>query len=212
MVTYRYPYIAREGWPVIAFVFTLALLLSINHIVIVALLCWVLCVVVIMMYRDPLRRTPASPLAIVAPVDGKVISLDTRYDPYTKREALHIVIKMSILDVFSIHSLSEGKVMQQWHGTKSGMQTGQGLSKNSFAQWLQTDEKDDVVISVNQHYPFQHSRCYLQSGERVGQGQRFGIIPLGATIDVYLPINSKVDIQVGQAVIAGTTIISTLVH
>jgi len=55
-------------------------------------------------------------------------------------------------------------------------------------------------------------RCYVHSGERIGQGQRCGIVPFGALVDVYVPLNSKVDIKVGDHVRAGSDTLATLVH
>jgi phosphatidylserine decarboxylase len=56
------------------------------------------------------------------------------------------------------------------------------------------------------------SHIYLNSGERIGQGQRCGYLCFGGVIDLFLPIESKVFVEVGQFVDSGSTILAELIH
>ena len=53
---------------------------------------------------------------------------------------------------------------------------------------------------------------YLHSGERVGQGQRCGYFYFGGVIDVFLPLESKVQVEVGQYVQSGSSVLAQLIH
>jgi phosphatidylserine decarboxylase len=54
--------------------------------------------------------------------------------------------------------------------------------------------------------------CYVRVGERVGQGQRCGHVPMGGVVEVYLPPNSRVLVTPGSQLKAGSDVIATLVH
>jgi phosphatidylserine decarboxylase len=53
---------------------------------------------------------------------------------------------------------------------------------------------------------------YLHSGERVGQGQRCGYFYFGGVVDVFMPIQSKVQVEVGQYVEYGSTVLAQIIH
>lgn len=168
------------------------------------------------LFRDPSRRIPPVPLGIVAPVDGQVKVVEMRHDPYTGRDSLYIAIAMSWLDIFRVRSPMEGKVQKQWFATPQVEGAGkpaQGTREPQlYAQWIQSDEGDDVVVAVHPYTKVHLMRCYSHSGERIGQGQICGFIPFGAFCELYLPANSRLEVQTGQAVLAGSDIVAHLVH
>ena len=82
----------------------------------------------------------------------------------------------------------------------------------TFAQWIQSDEGDDVVLIVESGLLNSRPQCYAHSGERIGQGQRCGYIRFGAPVHVLIPSSSRISVAVGDQVNAGSDIIATLVH
>lgn len=216
MLAYRYPLIAREGWLWIAVVATVAILVQIAFGS-SALPLWLLLLLLLFLFRDPARKVPASPLGIVSPVDGKVVAVEAAHDGYLDREAIYISIKMHFTSVYSAHSPMEGKIMQQWLGVPRRIeaveQAGRaGREVRTYAQWIQSDEADDVVLVMEASSLTSRPQCYAHSGERIGQGQRCGFIRFGAQVDVLLPANSRTSVAVGDNVQAGTSILATLVH
>ena len=173
---------------------------------------WCFVIAVFFMYRDPNRPTPSAPLGLISPCDGKIISIQNRLDPFLKRESICISIKMNWYGVYVLRSVTEGKIMQHWvheHSEKHDPEFGQD---SQHAIWVQTDEKDDVVISIHAGGRYRSMHCYSATGERVGQGKRCGFIPLGARIDVLLPTGIRVKMQEGDFVKGGLDIIGELVH
>jgi phosphatidylserine decarboxylase len=81
-----------------------------------------------------------------------------------------------------------------------------------FAQWIQSDEQDNVVMAVKSAAGLLKPRCYSHSGDRIGQGQRCGIIPFHAVVQVSVPVNSRLEVKVGDHVRSGTDTLATLVH
>lgn len=216
-LTYRYPLIAREGWTWIAVAIASALIVYLLYGPVSAPL-WLLVLVLLFLFRDPARKVPAVPLGIVSPVDGNVVAIDTVDDAYLDRQALRIRIRMGFTSVYSAHSPLEGKVLQQWLGAPgraadandtAGAADGKYVQ---YAQWIQSDEQDDVVMVIETSLRSPRPRCYVQSGERIGQGQRCGFIRFGSQVDVLIPLESRVAVTVGDAVLAGSDIIATLVH
>lgn len=158
----------------------------------------------IWLYRDPDRRISSRPLAIVSPVDGKVVSVEATRDRFLKRDALHIAIDMSVGGAFSLRSVTEGRIMQIWQE-----QNGHG---HCLAIWVQTDEQNDTVLVLRPGRWLKRLSYQLACGDRIGHGQRFGHILFGNRIDVYLPASSRSTIAIGQDVKAGCDGIAELMH
>ena len=222
MLAYHYPLIAREGWVWIALSIIVAGTAYVNVDVFSAPL-WVLAIFLIFLFRDPHRKIPALPLGIVCPVDGKIISIENVNDGYLNRSAICISIKMGFTSVYSAHSPMEGKIMEKWLETPrkiAPVSTVATTVNNSepdnyavtYAQWIQSDEKDDVVLVIESNTFLPRPNCYAQSGERIGQGQRCGFLRFGTQVDVLVPIKTRIEVNVGDKVFAGEDVIATLVR
>lgn len=214
MLTYRYPIIAREGWWLLAVLVAIAAFFTWRFEG-VGLVAWLPVMVLLFLLRDPARKVPASPLGIVSPVDGHITAIEPVYDGYAERDAMCIRIRMGLTDTYSVYSPTEGKVINQW--MRSARLIGDNkhqvlTSGKAFAQWTQTDEGDDVVLVMDAKPLVSRPRCYVHSGERVGQGQRCGFVPLGTEVALLLPANVRLNAAVGDAVVAGEQILATLVR
>ena len=54
--------------------------------------------------------------------------------------------------------------------------------------------------------------CWLQEGDQVGRGQRLGLICFGSRLDVYLPLETRLKVKLGDRVRAGTSILAELTN
>ncbi len=178
-----------------------------------ALPAWLLVLVLLWLFREPSRAIPAAPLAVVSPADGDIAAVEPVKDPYLNREAVRISILMDLRSVFSTRSPIEGKVVQVWYKPGGALPPShEAASQNQhIALWIKTDEGDDVVL-VLFAAPLRRPTCYATTGTRLGQGQRCGFIPFGSRVDVLLPANVRVAVKPGERVLAGSSIIATLVH
>jgi phosphatidylserine decarboxylase len=214
MLTYRYPIIAREGWWLLALVAAIAGEIT-WRFGYAGLIAWIPVIFLLFLFRDPARKVPAVPLGIVSPVDGRITAIEPVYDGYVARDAICIRIRMGFTDVYSVHSAVEGKVIKQW--LRGPRLIGENkhqvfTSGKSFAQWIQTDEADDVVMVIDAKSRISRPRCYVHSGERVGQGQRCGFIPFGIQVELLLPTNARIAANVGDVVSAGEKVLATFVR
>lgn len=203
MAANRYPLIAREGWPSIGLLGALAVVVLVQFGWAWSMPLWIVVGVLLFLFRDPSRQVPSTPMAVVSPADGEVRAIETVTDPYLDREAQRVTIHMGNLGVFSTRAPTEGKMLEPKRASDPNLPHG---------VWLQTDEGEDLVIVMNRGPLRNAPRCYVRFGERVGQGQRCGFITLGSDIDVYLPTSSRVKVQPGDRVHAGSDVIAMLVH
>jgi phosphatidylserine decarboxylase len=204
MANSRYPYFSRSGWMPFLVCAGLGLLVARSLGWIWSLPFWLGCVFLVYLYRDPEREIPSSPLAIVSPADGIVAAVTEVHDPYLDRPAILLGLQMSYVDVYSTRSPVEGKILEL-KNTGYDAQQPRGV-------WLKTDEDDDLVVVMHRGALNNIPRCDVRIGDRVGQGQRCGHIQLGGRVDVYLPANSRVEVDCGSHVKAGSDVIATLVH
>ncbi len=205
MGTYRYPFIAREGWLYLGVTIGLTLTLHLFSWKL-AVPGWIAILWLLIVFRDPPRKIPAIPLAIVSPIDGKVLAVEHEFDVYLKRQALCIVINMRWYDVYSLRSPTEGKIAKAWfpHADNN--------SSPSAILWIQTDEKDDVVTSILGGFWLWKPSCETQSGERVGQGQRCGFMRFGSRVVLMLPKSAIARVGPGDKVSSGESIVANLIR
>lgn len=196
--------IARHGVVPVLFVAGVALA---THAVVgwqLAAPFWLFLLLLLFLYRDPDRDVPSSPLSVVSPADGRVVSVEKTTDPYLKRASLCITIQMGLLDVFTTRSPVEGKILEPpGVGDEDGSPHG---------VWLQTDEGDDIVLVMRRGRLHNLPRCYVRFGERTGQGMRCGFVHWGGLIRIYLPEYARAVANPDDRVKAGTDIIASLVH
>lgn len=167
---------------------------------------WLAYLTLLFLFRDFSRTVPAQPLAIVSPVDGRVVDITEAYDPYLQRVAQCIHIKQSGLGEFNVHSPVEGKVNNLWVVSPSEPE------KSQLAMWLQTDEEDDAVVAADLNSVFRHATCSMSAGEKLGQGQRCGFMAFACNLVIYLPASAHIAIKTGQSVRAASDKLAEFVH
>ncbi len=162
-------------------------------------------------FRDPERITPDEENLIIAPADGKIIKIETvREELYIKDEVQLVSIFMSVFNVHVNRIPLNGKIELVKH------KKGQFL-----AAWADAaiEHNEQVLIGIhNDKYGkilfaqiagliARRIICRLKEGDRVEKGERFGLIKYGSRVDLYLPKQVSLKVQVGDAVKAGRSII-----
>lgn len=176
-----------------------------------ALPMWFLLILAVYLFRDPERIVPAVPLAIVSPIDGYVTKIESIQDTCLHRPAKLINVLMHSQGVFTVRSPTEGLTKERWVGTCDEQKSDKQKQASILSVWLQTDEEDDVVLVVRGnriHKP----KCGLIPGERIGQGQRCGFALFARDIDIILPEETKVNVQIGEKVVGGASVLGHFKH
>jgi len=172
-----------------------------------ALLPAVVLVLMVLLFRDPIRAGPSVALGVVSPVDGEVVVVDTTDKCVVQGDAHRVRIRINSLGSYTARSPVEGKVMN----LHSGVQ-GVGPDCPTNALWVQTDEGDDVVLQFHGYRLGLAPRSFIRFGERIGQGHRCAYLRLAEFAEVYMPIDSKVLVEPGSRLVAGHDLIGTVPH
>ena len=161
----------------------------------------------LLIFRDPVRTTPAVPLGVLSPVDGKVVEVALTDKGALGDEAHKIFVRVNSLGTYTARCPVEGKIMDI-RTAVSETEANAGFS----GLWVCTDEGENVVLQFHGHRLSLAPRAFLRFGERVGQGQRCAWLRLTRLAEVQLPINSRVLVTKGQKVSAGTDLLAKLPH
>jgi phosphatidylserine decarboxylase len=209
-----YSLVSREVWPYLTGIVILALVLQYFLGPVFSLPVWLVFILLAYVFRDPRRAISSEPLAIVSPVDGCIVSIDTISNPYLDGESVCVLLQMNKTGAYRLRSPVEGKVIQQWYllpGDPLPKLQG-AVGRLQVSHWIQTDEGGDVVLSMRKNSRFFRPHCAIQVGERIGQGQRCGMIPMGSQVAVYLPVNATMKHESGACLKAGSDIMAYLPH
>ncbi len=204
----HYPVLARQGlWFILPLIGSALYLVSFHHWAL-SLPLWTAAAAAGFLFRDPGRRVPAKPLGLVAPIDGRIVTVQEAYDPYLERKACCLRLNGSVTGSYVVRSPMEGKLLKQWYAVPSG----DTASRPVLATWIQSDEGDDIVLVIFPKLARSRLRSDIAPGERSGQGMRFSFAPFGAEVEIWMPLDTRTEVQPGQRVQSGSDIIGTLNH
>jgi len=165
-------------------------------------------------FRNPERTAPDIKGAVLAPADGKIIKVESVEDsPHYPERCNKISIFMSM---FNVHV---NRI--PFSGTISGVRYNPGrffsanLDKASLdneynAITLSTDRGKRICFVQIAGLIARRIICDLKPGDRVTKGDRFGMICFGSRLDIYLPERTRVQVENGQKVRAGTTVLGMI--
>jgi len=213
MINYPHPFFAREGWPFIAGAIAIATLASMFTGWIWSIPFWIIALFVLQFFRDPPRIVPQKANAILSPADGRIVAVENTLDPYLKRDAIKVSVFMNVFNVHSNRSPVDGMVHNEWYFP--GKFINASLPKASLenernALWIKTDNDLDITCVQIAGLIAKRIVCHTKIGEHLVRGQRFGFIRFGSRVDVYLPLNTEVKVNIGDKVYATLTILAEL--
>ncbi len=165
-------------------------------------------------FRNPQRTAPDVRGALLAPADGKIIKVEQlENSPHYPERCNKISIFMSI---FNVHV---NRI--PFDGTVSGIRYNPGkffsanmdkasLENEYNAVTLTTDRGKRICFVQIAGLIARRIICDLTPGDRVKKGARFGMICFGSRVDVFLPERTRIQVEHGQKVSAGTTVLGIL--
>jgi phosphatidylserine decarboxylase len=206
--------VAREGYPFIAFIAFATFIFSMLEYDIIALIALFLTGFVFYFFRDPERISPDDEDVVVAPADGKIILVEKIFDDrFVNEHVYKISIFMSVFDVHvnRIPFAGEVEKIQYGPGSFYAANTDQGGLANEHCGVILTTKKN-FRYAVVQIAGLVARRivCWVEKGDTIERGKRFGMIRFGSRVDLYLPQNMQLEVSSGQRVKAGETVIGYL--
>jgi phosphatidylserine decarboxylase len=211
---YPHPFLAKEGWPFIALLLVGAIGVQYLLGTWVALPWWLGLLFVLQFFRDPPRPVAGNgPKSVVAPADGRIVAIEETEDAHLARRALKVSVFMNVFNVHSNRSPVDGVVQQIWYSP--GKFLNADLDKASTenercAMHLKTDDGQDVTCVQVAGLIARRILNYMDPGMRLARGQRFGFIRFGSRVDVYLPLDARVKVVIGDKVSASSTLLAEL--
>jgi phosphatidylserine decarboxylase len=209
----RQYWITREGWPFMAIGVFVALLgwgLQFSGLVWLGLL-WTGCCA--LFFRNPGRVIPTAQRAIVSPADGRVVAIEEEDEPYFGRGRMRRVsIFLSVANVHMNRMPVAGRIegVQYCPGKFMMAFRPKASSDNERnAIWVKGERADCVVVQIAGLIA-RRIVSYLQSGDVVERGMRCGLIRFGSRVDVYVPLEATLNIQRGDCVRGGSSILGYL--
>ncbi|MGI4751949.1 MAG: phosphatidylserine decarboxylase family protein [Janthinobacterium lividum] len=171
--------------------------------------------IVLQFFRNPKITVTTDEKMVVCPADGKVVVIEEAQETeYLKDKRIQVSIFMSPINVhvnrnpitgivkyFKYHP---GKYLVAWHPKSST-----------------ENERTTVVVETHQGIPVLFRQIagalarrivwYVKEGDEVEQSAQFGFIKFGSRVDVFLPLGTKINVNLGETVKGGRTILAELV-
>ena len=170
-------------------------------------------------FRNPLRVTPSDPLAVIAPADGRVLSVGEAELPpelnLPDGRWRCISIFMNVFDVHVNRSPISGEVADS-HYVKGAFVNASldkaNIDNERLALVLKTHNNSVPQIGCVQIAGLVARRilCDVDIGDRLNAGQVYGLIRFGSRVDVWLPLSAEPLVLVGQRTLAGETVLAKL--
>jgi len=210
---YPHPIVAREGWPYIA----LAVVVAAGVTAVGGWWSapfWLIALFVLQFFRDPPRDAPAGEGLVLAPADGRVISIETLRDPYAGgRESLRVSVFMNVFNVHSNRSPVDGRIerIDYFPGSFVNADLDKASEHNERnALLIRADDGSLVTCVQVAGLVARRILCYVKPGDMLHRGQRFGFIRFGSRVDVYLPPGSRLFVGLGEKVHATASLLAEL--
>jgi phosphatidylserine decarboxylase len=157
-------------------------------------------------FRDPERKIPDEPGAVVSPGDGKVTDVAVGND-----KRLRISIFLNVFNVHVNRSPISGVLREVKYVRGKFVNAMSDLSADQNEQNIATVEGDDgqrVIFKQIAGLLARRIVFYPKTGDRLERGQRVGLIKFGSRVDVVLDASARANVRPGDHVKGGSSILA----
>jgi phosphatidylserine decarboxylase len=170
--------------------------------------------IILQFFRKPTRTTTQNTKHVIAPADGKVVVIEEVVETeYFKGPRRQVSIFMSpvnvhinfnpISGIVSYFKYHAGKYLVAWHPKSS--------TDNERTTIVVKHENGTEVLFRQIAGALARRLCwYVKEGQKVEQGTEFGFIKFGSRIDIFLPLDAKILVNIDDRPIGGETVIAEL--
>lgn len=170
--------------------------------------------IIVYFFRVPERVAVLQEDAVLSPADGKVVAMERVYESeYFKEERIQLSVFMSPLNVHinyypisgsvAYYRYHPGKYLVAWHPKSS--------TDNERSTVVVRSSKFGSVLFRQIAGALARRICtYSLEGENAEQGTEFGFIKFGSRVDLLLPVNARIEVELGQVVKGAHTVLARL--
>jgi len=170
-------------------------------------------IIILQFFRNPKRNTVFNNSHILSPVDGKVVVIEEVYEKeYYKENRIQVSVFMSPINVHVTRNPIGGKVLFSkyhpgkflvaWHPKSS--------EENERTTVVIGDSKFSILYRQIAGALAKRIVNYSEEGTPVTQGGDNGFIKFGSRVDVFLPLGTKIDVNLGDKVRGGESILASI--
>lgn len=178
----------------------------------VQLLAVIMLILVLQFFRNPKRITPKNENHLIAPVDGKVVIIEEVFEKeYFKDKRLQVSIFMSPLNVHVTRYTMSGKVQfSKYHPGKYLVAWHPKSSTENERTSIVVKNENCGEILYRQIAGALAKRIinYAKESSYVNQGDDAGFIKFGSRVDLFLPLDTKINVSLNQKVKGAEDIIA----
>lgn len=174
----------------------------------------ILYLLVLQFFRNPVITINENPKFVLAPADGKVVVIEeTEETEYLHEKRIQISIFMSPINVHVNRNPVGGVIKYiKYHAGKYLVAWHPKSSTENERTTIVYELADGLLILTRQiaGAVARRIKWYISENDRVSQGEQFGFIKFGSRVDVFLPLDAKVKVNIGQKAKSGRTVLAIL--
>lgn len=170
--------------------------------------------IILQFFRNPPRHTVLNEQHVISPADGKVVVIEEVEEPeYFNGKRLQISVFMSpfnvhvnrnpVSGIVSYFKYHPGKYLVAWHPKSS-------TENERTTTVIKTKSEQEVLFRQIAGALAKRICWYVKEGQPVQQGGEMGFIKFGSRVDIYLPLDAKVNVQLNQKVSGGETVLAEI--
>lgn len=168
---------------------------------------------VVRFFRFPERIAQTDDSVVLAPADGKIVIVKEVYEgEFLKQNCIQVSVFMSVFNVHINWFPVKGNVKYyKYHpGRYLVAMHPKSSEKNERTTIVVENERGVVLFRQIAGYLARRIVCYAKESSLVKQGDQAGFIKFGSRVDIFLPLDARVQVTKGQKVTGTQTIIATL--
>jgi phosphatidylserine decarboxylase len=202
-----------EGRLIFAAILILAAVGQVTHQTWLLILSGLLFLFCMNFFRDPQRDVPEGDDLVVAAADGVIDNIEILEETeFLNAKCQRVSIFLSVFDVHVNKSPIAGKVTYLKHhpGLYLDARNPECSKKNEALTWAIEGSKATLVVRQITGAIARRIVPWSQVGDVIPKGFRFGMIRFGSRTEIYLPLDAKLEVKLGDRVLGAQTIIARL--
>jgi phosphatidylserine decarboxylase len=213
----------KEGYKIIVltFVFVAISVLLLDKFVLIPWMCFtleiallVLLILILQFFRNPKRHTILNNNHVLSPVDGKVVVIEEVFEKeYFQDKRLQVSVFMSPINVHvTRYPVSGNVVFSKYHPGKYLVAWHPKASEENERTTVVVENETYGKVLYRQIAGAMARRIvnYAKLNDNVTQGQDSGFIKFGSRVDLFLPLDTNIKVEINQKIRGGENIIATL--
>lgn len=181
---------------------------------IIYILSALLFIIIVQFFRSPSFAITKDEQMVLCPADGKVVVIEeTEEGEFFKDKRIQVSVFMSPVNVhvnrnpiggvvkyFKYHP---GKYLVAWHPKSS-------TENERTTVVIENSKGTSVLFRQIAGAMARRIVWYVKEGDKVDQGDQFGFIKFGSRVDIFLPLGTKINVNIGEVVKGGRTVLAEL--